>query len=50
MAAAELGTEETARADTGKLARELLAKAMALLEEVTKAIEPVASRQILRER
>jgi len=39
MAADDIATEETARADTGNLARELLAKVMVLLEELAKRIE-----------
>jgi hypothetical protein len=39
MAAGEVATEETARADTGKLARELLAEVTRLFVELAKAIE-----------
>jgi hypothetical protein len=39
MPANEVATEDTTRANTGKIARELLAELMPLLEELTKAID-----------
>jgi hypothetical protein len=39
MVGEEVGTEETAQPDTGKLARGLLAEATVLLEELAKQLE-----------